>query len=161
MGGDKEKSIIEKFLEDNVLFLGPDPAIMEDHSVVPTTAREAAALAAFTDTDQINLVRHKLQTACNESFDMVEQMGAEPGAKWCDLISGVWTANGDLAMASMGPSLTIASSAEKANGSAAWGRVSEQVYTEMKWEGYGLTSDFGVVQGTRGGRLQPSWACGS
>lgn len=102
MGGDKEKSIIEKFLEENVLFLGPDPAIMEDHSVVPTTAREAAALAAFTDTDQINLVRHKLQTACNESFDMVEQMGAAPGAKWGDLISGVWTANGDLAMASMG-----------------------------------------------------------
>ena len=63
MGGEQEKSIIEKFLEENVLFLGPDPEIMEDHRVVPTTPREAAALQAFTDTDQINLVRHKLQTA--------------------------------------------------------------------------------------------------
>ncbi|MBI5616276.1 MAG: hydantoinase B/oxoprolinase family protein [Gammaproteobacteria bacterium] len=102
MGGDQEKSIIEKFLEENVLFLGPDPEIMEDHRVVPTTPREAEALKSFADPDQINLVRHKLQTACNESFDMVEQMGAAPGAKWGDLISGVWTANGDLALASMG-----------------------------------------------------------
>ncbi len=102
MGGDQEKSIIEKFLEENVLFLGPDEQIMEDHSVVPTTPREQQALDGFRDPDQINLVRHKLQTACNESFDMVEQMGAAPGAKWGDLISGVWTANGDLALASMG-----------------------------------------------------------
>jgi len=33
---------------------------------------------------------------------MVEQMGAAPGAKWGDLISGVWTASGDLALSSMG-----------------------------------------------------------
>ena len=102
MGSDQEKSIIEKFLEENVLFLGPDQEIMEDHRVVPTTPREQSALDKFTDPDQVNLVRHKLQTACNESFDMVEQMGAAPGAKWGDLISGVWTANGDLALASMG-----------------------------------------------------------
>ena len=63
---------------------------------------EQAALESFDDPDEINLIRHKLQTACNESFDMVEQMGAAPGAKWGDLISGVWTMHGDLAMASMG-----------------------------------------------------------
>ena len=102
MGGDQEKSVIEKFLEDNVLFLGPDPEIMADHGVVPVTPRELEALAKFENADDINLVRHKLQTACNESFDMVEQMGAAPGAKWGDLISGLWTMNGDLAMASMG-----------------------------------------------------------
>lgn len=102
MGGDQEKSVIEKFLDDNVLFLGPDPEIMEDHRVAQTSPREQAALDAFVDPDEINLIRHKLQTACNESFDMVEQMGAAPGAKWGDLISGVWTMHGDLAMASMG-----------------------------------------------------------
>ena len=98
----KEKSVIEKFLEDNVLFLGPDPEIMESHKMAPITDREQKAMAGFSNADQINLVRHKLQTACNESFDMVEQMGAAPGAKWGDLISGVWTMHGDLAMASMG-----------------------------------------------------------
>jgi acetone carboxylase alpha subunit len=75
---------------------------MQNHAVVPTTERETQALQNFDNADDINLVRHKLQTACNESFDMVEQMGAAPGAKWGDLISGVWTMHGDLAMASMG-----------------------------------------------------------
>lgn len=98
----QERSLIEKFLEENVLFLGPDPEIMNNHKLAPETAEETAALAGFTDADQMNLVRHKLQTACNESFDMVEQMGAAPGAKWGDLIAGVWTASGDLALSSMG-----------------------------------------------------------
>ncbi len=97
-----DKSLVEKFLEENVLFLGPDPEIMSSHKLAPESAREARALAAFTDPEVVNLVRHKLQTACSESFDMVEQMGAAPGAKWGDLISGVWTASGDLALSSMG-----------------------------------------------------------
>ena len=97
-----DKSLVEKFLEENVLFLGPDPEIMNSHKLAPQSPRESRALAAFTDPEVVNLVRHKLQTACNESFDMVEQMGAAPGAKWGDLISGVWTASGDLALSSMG-----------------------------------------------------------
>lgn len=97
-----EKSLVEQFLEKNVLFLGPDPEIMANHRLAPESPREAGALARFTDPEAINLVRHKLQTACNESFDMVEQMGAAPGAKWGDLISGVWTASGDLALSSVG-----------------------------------------------------------
>lgn len=97
-----DKSLVEKFLEENILFLGPDPEIMANHKIAPESDRESAALAHFSDPEVINLVRHKLQTACNESFDMVEQMGAAPGAKWGDLISGVWTASGDLALSSMG-----------------------------------------------------------
>ncbi|MCC7414299.1 MAG: hydantoinase B/oxoprolinase family protein [Gammaproteobacteria bacterium] len=102
MGGEQEKALIEKFLEENVLFLGPDPEIMENHACAAVSARETESMEKFADPDLVNLVRHKLQTACNESFDMVEQMGAAPGAKWGDLISGVWTSQGDLAMASMG-----------------------------------------------------------
>ena len=102
MAGDQEKSLVEKFLEENILFLGPDPEIMENHRISPATPAEEAALEKHSDPDEINLIRHKLQTACNESFDMVEQMGAAPGAKWGDLISGVWTASGDLTLSSMG-----------------------------------------------------------
>ncbi len=138
MGGDQEKSIIEKFLEENVLFLGPDPEIMENHRVVPTTPREQRALDKFSDPDEVNLVRHKLQTACNESFDMVEQMGAAPGAKWGDLISGVWTANGDLAMASMGGVLIFsgvlrAQEAECRSVFAAAGLQIERIVRLGKW----------------------------
>ncbi|WP_131787552.1 hydantoinase B/oxoprolinase family protein [Protofrankia symbiont of Coriaria ruscifolia] len=97
-----DKSLIEKFLEENVLFLGPDPEIMSNHHLAPESPLETEALARFTDPEAINLLRHKLQTACNESFGMVEQMGAAPGAKAGDLISGVWTASGDLALSSVG-----------------------------------------------------------
>lgn len=97
-----ERALVEKFLGDNILFLGPDPEIMASHGLAPESPRESQALGAFADPEQINLVRHKLQTACNESFDMVEQMGAAPGAKWGDLVTGIWTASGDLAMSSTG-----------------------------------------------------------
>lgn len=102
---DQERSLIEEFLADNVLFLGPDPEISQNHKLAAETPRERAAIEHFFadgDAEKMNLVRHKLLTACNESFDMVEQMGAAPGAKWGDLISGVWTASGDLSLSSMG-----------------------------------------------------------
>lgn len=98
----QDKSMVEKFLEDNVLFLGPDPEIMTNHRLAPESEEERAALAIPLEANDLNLVRHKMQTACNEAFDMVEQMGAAPGAKWGDMISGIWTASGDLSLSSMG-----------------------------------------------------------
>ncbi len=98
-----QRSLIEKFLDENVLYLGPDPAIMGDHSVSTPTAREQAAVAVWKDKpEELNLIRNRLQTACNESFDMVEQMGAAPGAKWGDLISGIFSCQGDLSLSSAG-----------------------------------------------------------
>ncbi len=99
----RSRSLIEKFLDENVLFLGPDPEIMEDHSVSRISAREQAAIANWQGrAEDINLIRNRLQTACNESFDMVEQMGAAPGAKWGDLIAGIFSCQGDLALSSAG-----------------------------------------------------------
>ncbi|MBL4782525.1 MAG: hydantoinase B/oxoprolinase family protein [Porticoccaceae bacterium] len=98
-----ERSLIEQFLDDNVLFLGPDPEIMADHTVSIPTAQEVAAVEAWQDrSDDIHLIRNRLQTACNESFDMVEQMGAAPGAKWGDLIAGIFSCQGDLSLSSAG-----------------------------------------------------------
>lgn len=102
IAAEPQRSSVDRFLDENVLFLGPDPEIMANHKLAPQTPEETLALASFTDPDRVNLIRHRLQTACNESFDMVEQMGAAPGAKWGDLISGVWTASGDLALSSAG-----------------------------------------------------------
>jgi len=98
-----ERSLIEQFLDDNVLFLGPDPEIMGDHTVSIPTEQEVAAVDAWQDrSDDIHLIRNRLQTACNESFDMVEQMGAAPGAKWGDLIAGIFSCQGDLSLSSAG-----------------------------------------------------------
>jgi len=97
-----EKNVVDQFLADNVLFLGPDPEIMNTHDLSPRTASEERAMKNCTDAAMHALVRDRLQAGANESFEMLEQMGAAPGAKWGDLITGVFTAPGDLAVSSAG-----------------------------------------------------------
>jgi acetone carboxylase alpha subunit len=106
---DREQMLIDQFLDDNVLFLGPDPAIMSEHDISPRTAMEEAAMKKAVDPAVQALIRDRLQAGTNESFLMLEQMGAAPGAKWGDLITGVFTASGDLAVCSAGGVLLFAS----------------------------------------------------
>ena len=54
------------------------------------------------DPHKISLIRAKLDVLAEEAFDQLEQTGAAAGAKWGDLIAGVFTASGDLAQASTG-----------------------------------------------------------
>lgn len=102
ISSEREKEMVEKFLGDTQLFLGPDPEIMSNHDLASITEREEEAIEKFSDPGLISLVRNKLQVGVNEAFEMEEQMGAAPGAKWGDLICGIFTASGDLALASMG-----------------------------------------------------------
>ena len=46
----------------------------------------------------VHHIRGLLNAALSEAFTMCNQMGAAPGAKWGDLVSGIYTAQGDLAM---------------------------------------------------------------
>ena len=96
------KSKLEKFLEDTVVFLGPDREILVDHKLAPRDGREERVMHAHKDPHQIGLIRSKLDVIAEEAFDQLEQTGAAPGAKWGDLIAGVFTASGDLAAASTG-----------------------------------------------------------
>ncbi|MBI2312618.1 MAG: hydantoinase B/oxoprolinase family protein [Betaproteobacteria bacterium] len=105
---DREQALIDQFLADNVLFLGPDPEIMEDHDIAPVTEIESRAMEKETDPAVLTLIRDRLQAGANEAFEMLEQMGAAPGAKWGDLITGVYTASGDLAVSSAGGVLLFA-----------------------------------------------------
>ncbi|WP_078427663.1 hydantoinase B/oxoprolinase family protein [Alkalihalobacterium alkalinitrilicum] len=97
----REKELVDKFLEDTTLFLGPDPEIIYDHGMAPITEVEEEAIANASDAT-ISVVRSKLQAASMEAFEMLEQIGAAPGAKWGDLITGFYTAEGDLSLASGG-----------------------------------------------------------
>lgn len=90
------------FLRDTSLFLSPDPQIMEHHGLEPRTALEARCLAAETDPTRLGIVRERLLAGVNESFEMLESMGAAPGAKWGDCVSAIFTASGDLSLASTG-----------------------------------------------------------
>jgi acetone carboxylase, alpha subunit len=94
----EDQALREKFLADNTLFLGPDPDIMRNHSVLPRSAVENAALASGLDPHEVHHVRGLINAALSEAFTMVNQMGAAPGAKWGDLVTGIYTAQGDLAM---------------------------------------------------------------
>jgi acetone carboxylase, alpha subunit len=92
----EEQKLLDQFIEDNQVFLGPDPAIMENHSFPPRSPREQAVLAGDIDPHLLNKVRGRLSAALLEGFDMVEQMGAAPGAKWGDLCTALFTESADL-----------------------------------------------------------------
>jgi len=94
----EEQTLLDKFLADNQLFLGPDPGIMRNHSLTPRSQAEDAILKKGLDTHQVHHVRGLINAALSEAFTMVNQMGAAPGAKWGDLVTGIYTAQGDLAM---------------------------------------------------------------
>jgi N-methylhydantoinase B/oxoprolinase/acetone carboxylase alpha subunit len=91
---------VEEFLHSTKLFRGPDPEIMRDHRPAPRTRLEEQAIAAGADDLTRTIVRNKLQVSANESKDMLMHIASAPAAKWGDLIAGVFTASGDLAVAS-------------------------------------------------------------
>lgn len=93
---------VSEFLRDTSLFLAPDPLIMNNHGMEERTALEHKSLAAETDPARLEIVRERLLAGANESFDMLESMGAAPGAKWGDCVSAIFTASGDLSLASTG-----------------------------------------------------------
>jgi acetone carboxylase, alpha subunit len=94
----EDKVLLDQFLAENRMFLGPDPEIMRDHTLTERSAMEEAAIAKGQDAHQINHIRGLINAALSEGFQMVNQMGAAPGAKWGDLVTGVYTAQGDLSM---------------------------------------------------------------
>ena len=94
----EEQVLLDKFLADNKLFLGPDPEIMRNHSLTQRSKAEDEILKKGMDAHQVHHVRGLINAALSEAFTMVNQMGAAPGAKWGDLVTGIYTAQGDLAM---------------------------------------------------------------
>jgi len=93
-----EQQIRDKFLEENQLFLAPDPTIMADHGFGPRSPAEDAILNKGMDPHLANEVRGRVLAALDESNSMIEQMGAAPGAKWGDMAAAIFTAQGDLSM---------------------------------------------------------------
>jgi acetone carboxylase, alpha subunit len=104
-----EQDRIDKFLSETTLFLGPAPEIMRSHSMQPRTEEEQRLLSGEVDAYQLDRVRKRIVAGLDEAFEMMEQTGAAPGAKWGDLTSAVYTASGDLAHISTGGVLAFAS----------------------------------------------------
>lgn len=99
---DGQISSVETFLREANLFLAPDPEIMNNHGLEDRTPLEERCIAAENDPNRLQIVRERILSGVNESFDMLENMGAAPGAKWGDCVSAAYTASGDLSIASSG-----------------------------------------------------------
>ena len=93
---DQEQQWVDKFMDETTLFLGPDPAIMRTHEIMPRTAYEEECIAQGIDPLEVDRIRKRLAGALDEAFEMCESMGAAPGAKWADLSCAVYTAEGDV-----------------------------------------------------------------
>ncbi len=93
-----DQELLDKFVQQNQLFLGPDPEIMRNHKVGPRSALEDEVLKRGLDPHEVHHIRGLINAALSEAFQMVNQMGAAPGAKWGDLVTGIYTASGDLSM---------------------------------------------------------------
>ena len=100
---------LEAFLQQQTVFIGPDADIMRDHRLAPRNAREQDLLQRAWDRSRAGLLRDRLVSNCNESWEVMSAIASSPGAKWGDSITGVWTASGDLAMVSTGGVLGFAS----------------------------------------------------
>jgi N-methylhydantoinase B/oxoprolinase/acetone carboxylase alpha subunit len=105
----EDQEWVDRFLTGATLFLGPDPDIMTDHRMAPRTADEERLLSRPIDTNALDKVRKRLVAGLDEAFEMMEQTGAAPGAKWGDLTSAVYSASGDLIHISTGGVLAFAS----------------------------------------------------
>src|SRR6185437_11700028 len=105
----EEQEWVDAFLAETTLFLGPDPEIMNDHRMAPRTAEEDRLLSGPVDANDLDRVRKRIIAGLDEAFEMMEQTGAAPGAKWGDLTSAVYSASGDLIHISTGGVLAFAS----------------------------------------------------
>ena len=92
----QEQEWVDKFMDETTLFLGPDPAIMRHHEIMPRSEYEEECIAKGINTIEFDRIRKRLAGSLDEAFEMCESMGAAPGAKWADLSCAVYTAEGDV-----------------------------------------------------------------
>ena len=78
----QEHEWVNQFMDDTTIFLGPDPAIMRDHSISGRTPLEDRCIAKGLDSRAADRIRKRLEGALDEGYEMIEAMGAAPGAKW-------------------------------------------------------------------------------
>ena len=92
----QEHEWVNQFMDETTIFLGPDPAIMRDHSITGRTPLEERCIGKGLDSLQVDRIRKRLEGALDEGYEMMEAMGAAPGAKWGDLTTAIYTASGDV-----------------------------------------------------------------
>lgn len=97
------ESSTEQFLADLLnnqpVMYGPDPEINAEYRLRPRTEREDEALAAVTDPADLTVGLSRIEAVLQSSIEMMQQISASAAAKWGDLIVGIYTKEGDFAVA--------------------------------------------------------------
>ncbi|MEU3274845.1 hydantoinase B/oxoprolinase family protein [Saccharomonospora sp. NPDC006951] len=86
-------------LNNQPVMFGPDPDINAEYRLRPRTAREDEALAAITDPADLSVGLSRVEAVLQSSIEMMQQISASAAAKWGDLIVGIYTKEGDFAVA--------------------------------------------------------------
>lgn len=94
------EAFFAELLNDRPVMYGPSAEIIDDNRLSPRTPDEDAAIAAALDEVEVTVAQNRLEVILESAKEMLEQTGAAPGAKWGDLTCGLYSASGDLALAS-------------------------------------------------------------
>ncbi|ASR38090.1 hypothetical protein BAY61_27235 [Prauserella marina] len=86
-------------LNNQPVMYGPDPEINAEYRLRPRTERENEALAAITDPADLSVGLSRVEAVLQSSIEMMQQISASAAAKWGDLIVGIYTKEGDFAVA--------------------------------------------------------------
>ena len=100
VAGNGAAAFFADLLTGSPVMYGPDPSIVGDHKLAPRTADEDEAMRRITDPVDLTIAQNRLEVIVESAKEMLEQIGAAPGAKWGDLTAGLYTASGDLAICS-------------------------------------------------------------
>ncbi|ONM48476.1 hypothetical protein B0T44_18715 [Nocardia donostiensis] len=93
----------EEFLADLLsnqpVMYGPDLEITGEYRLRPRTRREDEALASISDPTDLAVGLSRVEAVLESSMEMLQQISASAAAKWGDLIIGIYTKEGDFAIA--------------------------------------------------------------
>lgn len=96
--GTSGREFLANLLATRPVMHEPDPHIMGEHRIAPRTEREARALVSVEDPLDFVITHGQLEAIMDSAKDMLQQISAAPAAKYGDLIVGVYTLRGDLAI---------------------------------------------------------------
>ncbi|MGV0642383.1 hydantoinase B/oxoprolinase family protein [Mycolicibacterium sp. XJ879] len=106
VNGEMDSAEAQEFLSDLIsnqpVMYGPDAGLTAEYRLRERTAREDAAIRSITDPTDITVGLSRIEAVLESAMEMLEQICASPAAKYGDLIVGIYTREGEFAVASSG-----------------------------------------------------------
>ncbi|MBF6350160.1 hydantoinase B/oxoprolinase family protein [Nocardia flavorosea] len=93
------EEFLANLLNNQPVMYGPDPEITGEYRLRPRTRREDEALGTITDPTDLAVGLSRVEAVLESSMEMLQQISASAAAKWGDLIVGIYTREGDFAIA--------------------------------------------------------------